>query len=319
MKKNVNRYGVDLLEIFLRNSVSKSYGKYASNTLTGIIYDKAPAEMSFKYKIPPALCRVVEKQGTAIEQPEGNKDKSIFSTAGIMSIMDELSTYSLALIDKGYRPGVSVDLYTETLRDAHANEEVIITTRADKIGKILAFCTMEMSSLVNGEVLARGKHIRYLPMGWWWDILAKPYFAPIVHYLYQNFRRKTIQTPIDHLFDNLVDSNQPNKLPPVPDCIYESGYYFKLLNINKCANADDRKAILEDLHDDHHENCDLYDLKVLKLEMTNPVGALHGGALGACIEVSCFDYKLQRMPQLRPKLRVKSLDIRYMAPMKVRK
>jgi hypothetical protein len=64
-----------------------------------------------------------------------------------------------------------VYLSTEILRAIPAGTDVIITAKAKKIGKTLGFATMEMHDL-EGSLLARGDHIKHLPMGYMWDNLA---------------------------------------------------------------------------------------------------------------------------------------------------
>lgn len=299
-----NKYGKQLFEIVLRDSVSKSFGRYLSNNISDIIYQHLPDEMNYRYKVPPALCRPsVNKAGST---------SSVFSTSGVLAVFDELSTYSLILEDKSYRPGVSVDLFTESLKEVEANSEVLIVTKADKIGKILGFCTMEMRSL-DGEILARGKHIKYLPMGWWWDIIISPVVLPVALFFFNFFMKSKLKTPIDHLFNPTLN-NTPIKSPPKENMEY--GYIFNtLLDLSINTNIDDRQDILERLHDDHHIENELYNIKVKK-EMHNPLGVLHGGALGTLIEEACLRYKWNKNEQLKDILRVKSLDIRYLAPMK---
>lgn len=62
-------------------------------------------------------------------------------------------------------------LSTEILHAIPAGADVIVTAKAKKIGKTLGFATMEMHNL-EGLLLARGDHIKHLPMGSMWDNLA---------------------------------------------------------------------------------------------------------------------------------------------------
>ena len=100
-----------------------------------------------------------------------------------LAVFDELSSYAIVTQDRTCRFGVSVYLSTEILESIQAGTDVIITAKAKKIGKILGFATMEMRDL-EGSLLARGDHIKHLPMGYMWDFLAQfmqnRYILPIL-------------------------------------------------------------------------------------------------------------------------------------------
>lgn len=96
-----------------------------------------------------------------------------------MAVFDELSSYAFVVKDSTCRFGVSVYLSTEILHTIPAGKDVIIITKANKIGKTLGFATMEMFDK-NGLLLARGEHIKYLPMGPLWNFTAKLLLSPFV-------------------------------------------------------------------------------------------------------------------------------------------
>ena len=87
-------------------------------------------------------------------------------------MFDELSSYAFVTQDRTCRFGVSVYLSTEILQSIPAGTDVIVTAKAKKIGRTLGFATMEMHDL-EGSLLARGDHIKHLPMGFMWDFLAQ--------------------------------------------------------------------------------------------------------------------------------------------------
>lgn len=68
---------------------------------------------------------------------------------------------------------------TEILQPISAGKDVLILTKATKIGKTLGFATMEMFDS-DGLLLARGEHIKYLPMGPMWDFMANLVLSPLV-------------------------------------------------------------------------------------------------------------------------------------------
>jgi hypothetical protein len=96
-----------------------------------------------------------------------------------LAVFDELSSYSFVVKDRTCRFGVSVYLSTEILQPIPAGRDVLILTKATKIGKTLGFATMEMFD-ADGLLLARGEHIKYLPMGPMWDFMANLVLSPMV-------------------------------------------------------------------------------------------------------------------------------------------
>ena len=77
------------------------------------------------------------------------------------------------------RFGVSVYLSTEILQAIAPGTDVIIVAKASKVGSTLGFATMEMYD-TGGSLLARGDHIKHLPMGSMWDLMAKLVLSPFV-------------------------------------------------------------------------------------------------------------------------------------------
>lgn len=58
--------------------------------------------------------------------------------------------------DKTHRPGLSVHLSTEIIKNVYAGEKVTVLTQADKLGKTIGFCSMELLNS-KGELVARGR------------------------------------------------------------------------------------------------------------------------------------------------------------------
>ena len=124
-------------------------------------------ELSIDYTVPPALCR------------ESKDGSSHFTVSATLALLDDFSSYALMMQDRNHRPGVSVTLNTEIIRKCQAGDKIKLVSRCDKIGKSIAFCSMELRG-VDGELLARGKHIKYVKMGFLWDLLTSAFFFPIV-------------------------------------------------------------------------------------------------------------------------------------------
>lgn len=112
--------------------------------------------------------------------------RSYFSCAAAMALFDELSSYHLMLNDQTARPGVSVQLSTELFSRCEANNEVVLTTRIDKIGKYIGFCSMEIHDS-SGDLVARGRHLKFMVMGTVWDFLMSPAVLPFTLSLYSFF------------------------------------------------------------------------------------------------------------------------------------
>jgi acyl-coenzyme A thioesterase PaaI-like protein len=305
--RRVNENGKELLQILMRESVRSGFGKFMSSTIQSINYSEVPEKLIYRYKVPPSLCHAVEKQ-------EGKKEL-IFSTSGVLSVLDELSTYAIVLEDKSYRPGVSVDLSAESLKPVHGNEEVLVVTRTDKIGKILAFCTMELTTL-DGEILARGKHVKYLPMGFMFDLIFGTFFLPVFLFFYKMFRGNKFSTPLDATLFPDTTKHASSSVPVAPE-LSQHEFVFKSLNVKKNENPLDRKTLLEDAPDNHHcEVSELFELKVTS-NLKNGLGNLHGGALAVAIEESSRQFKEQQQTQLTHLLKLRTLNIRYISAMKV--
>jgi hypothetical protein len=126
-----------------------------------------------------------------------------------------VSTAACILQDKTHRPGVSVALDVEMLADVGESvafiypqhtqtftrqpisnlnlptpnirthsapgAKVRLSTWADRVGKTLAFCRLDLRDDATGTLVAVGKHCKYLPMGIpFWDAAFNPGLYPIL-------------------------------------------------------------------------------------------------------------------------------------------
>jgi acyl-coenzyme A thioesterase PaaI-like protein len=306
----MNKHSKRLLPMLLRESTDWSYGKYTVSTIQSVNYDHSPEKLIYKYKPPPAFCHEI------VSKENKNVKELYFSTSGILAAMDEMSTYAICFEDHYYRGGVSVDLFVESVKPVPANEDVYVVTRTDKIGKILAFCTMELTSL-EGEILARGKHIKYLPLpqplGAFLDGLAVSPIFPMLLTIYYKLVGKRIKTPLDHVFKIFK-----NEVVPVSRDVMKPEHAFHILNLTANEDPEDRKALLVDAPDNHHcETSEIYNMKV-KRELCNFLGAMHGGAVATACEESSRLFKEKTHPELQHLLKLRSLDLRFLSPVKVK-
>lgn len=137
----------------------------------------------------------------------------------------------MAVHDRGHRPGVSIHLSTEVIRpySLQSDSNIKIMTRVDKIGRTIGFCSLEVLSADN-ELLARGKHIKYLPMGAIFDLLAHPFIFPIVLKIYEWFYEPKIKAT-RHI--------PPKSFPSLEG----TGRVFNILGLS-AASDEERRALL---------------------------------------------------------------------------
>lgn len=132
------------------------------------------------------ILRKIDNLKWSLKNVIGSGRGSYFSCAGAMALFDELSSYHLMLNDQTARPGVSVQLSTELFSRCEANNEVVLTTRVDKVGKYIGFCSMEIHNS-SGDLVARGRHLKFMVMGTMWDFLMSPAVLPFTLSLYSFF------------------------------------------------------------------------------------------------------------------------------------
>eukprot|EP00981_Chlorochromonas_danica_P007025 scaffold1528_cov199-Ochromonas_danica.AAC.1 len=172
-----------LLSLILRESVHSTFGQILLSHLKAV--HKVPHGLAYEFKVPPSLCRI-------------QKSHPVLSNAATLALFDELSSNALLTVDRQNRGGLSVHLVTEVIKPAPLHDNVVIITTAEKVGRTLGFLSMEMRN-VKGDLLARGKHIKYMPMGWVADFLAHPKVIPFTLQIYEKFIGKMISTPLDRI------------------------------------------------------------------------------------------------------------------------
>ena len=103
----------------------------------------------------------------------------------LAALADEWTTQCLVLQDNRCRPGVTVSL-TLSFRRAFVikpKRPLIFRMNSIKTGKTLGFCDFSISDEASGIMIASGHHIKYLPMGTWFDLLTSKPLLPFVTYL----------------------------------------------------------------------------------------------------------------------------------------
>lgn len=220
--------------------------------------------VSFSYKVKPGLCR--------LKNPEGIP---MMSTGALMAVFDDLSTYSFMYQDPNCRPGVSIQLQAEIFRPIPANTSIIVSSKALKCGRNVGFCDMKLVDL-EGQVLAVGKHIKYLPMGGIWDFVTHKSILPNFLNLYEKYGDSLVKSYIGKKIQEFVTGGKRNKgYKDVNIDLETTGSLFSSLPL-QCAN--------HNLSDKNKESkTSLFSLATQPF-MNNPMGALHGGALAIACE-----------------------------------
>jgi acyl-coenzyme A thioesterase PaaI-like protein len=262
-------------------------------------------ELSIDYTVPAPLCR----------NSSGGSPQ--FAVSAMLALLDDFSSYALMMQDRNHRPGVSVTLKTEIIRPCKAGDTVKLVSRCDKIGKSVAFLSMELRSAF-GDVLARGKHIKYVKMGFFWDLLTSAVLFPLVLAILEyTVKRKAPKAKNTAGSDSAADAKSQA----------EHGGLFKCLNIAAVADptslfASDEEAATEGKKGkkykkttpviDAKEKC--FTFKVSKAT-SNVLGAMHGGAVAAAAEEACV--QLAAADPSKKGCFVDSIEVAYISPAKV--
>lgn len=222
---------------------------------------KAPIEgkntnhSQFSYKVPKNLC--ILKGNSAIR-------KEAFAASSILAVFDELSTYSFMLADKNARSGVSVSLSVDVLEDALADDIVHLEFYTDKVGLNLGFCSMTMKN-INGEILAKGKHIKYLPGGFLLDRVGSDNVLPFFMKIYSLFGNKLIKLLRPNLIFDRVERDE----------LSDAFNKFNITPVESVVQTDKKTT-----------NTSLPFIGKLKCQsfMNNILGLTHGGCILMSIE-----------------------------------
>lgn len=333
-KNKLRKNGLAFLKVVLRQSLATTFGQHIISTLTAI-YPQASASplehsthsnrtgsttnIAFDMTVPAGLCRTPH---TTVNT-NSDINKPTLATSAILAIFDELSTLGLMYHDLNHRPGVSVHLSTDSIAPIHANESIYIHCHTDKIGKMLAFCTIEVFNEARNQVLARGKHIKFMPMGSFWDFFTTSWMLPLFLWLFQFFKgKKWTHVSVDHLFANQDDNKKTDAVVKKESTSLkeEVGQVYKKMNLVPVLNPAKELAEILSLQesDPNEETSSYYRFKV-RSDLKNGGGGLHGGAI-ACIIEECCALSRQHIFRDHPmaqSIAIQRMDIRYLSPGKV--
>ena len=224
-------------------------------------------------------------------------------------MFDELSSYAVVIKDKTCRFGVSVFLSTELVHDIPAGSEVIVAVNAVKVGRTLGFIDMKMLDKDN-RLVAHGRHIKYLPMGWIWDMFThpsiSPYSFPLVENLGSNeaFNNSYVGRMLGEALlgagNKAISSSSASTSEAATDVVSST---FEMLDVQPAGTRLQGQG-------------GAYDLTV-KPQMCNMMGALHGGALAMAIESSAAQEKRKKTSPDHGS-DITCIEIHYLSAVKVR-
>ncbi|KAK3089465.1 hypothetical protein FSP39_003854 [Pinctada imbricata] len=77
------------------------------------------------------------------------------------TLVDAVSTWAL-LTTPQQQPGVSVDLSVSYMKAVKVGDIIVIDAQTLKCGRTLAFLTVDIKSKTNGQLVAQGKHTKFI-------------------------------------------------------------------------------------------------------------------------------------------------------------
>jgi len=309
-----------MLNLLLNEFGANTFSVCLMTAVKGFVHTNLKDGVSFHYIVPENLCRK--------HLINGASGDSQFSTAAVMALFDEISTYSCGMQDRSHRPGVSVHLETEVVKNVYAGEEVVILTNTDKIGKTLAFSTMEILDK-DGALVAKGKHIKFLPMGTHFDVITHPLVLPWTMNFYEMLQKR--KGAPQGLSEHFTGTKLP--IPKGFPAIDGVGRVFDILGLKRLPASE-----VPNTHPERSNSATIASnngridpSSVVSYSMTvqqitkNRNGKMHGGAVGCAVEHACL---LSRSANTNEHgnqdgthgvyaldCYIKSLDVRYIAPM----
>jgi hypothetical protein len=303
------------LKLIMRESVHKSFGKYILSTVTAVDSEHDPNNVGFHMLVPHSLCRSLNTY------PNNAAGTNVLATSTLLAIFDELSTNNLMVKDKSFRGGVSLHLTTEVLHPIVAEQEVVVKTTSEKIGAVVGFCSMELWNKDRSLLLARGKHIKFMPHGRWYTVITHPVIIPVILGLYNQFKGSTFETIYDNrLFNSKHEllRHDVNALPLHTLTAEErtNGYVFQKLGLQRLLERDRYPAALEGEPDPSLVTLFLFTTHPL---ICNQLGALHGGAVATIAEEACGQARKDLCQKLNISMAVEKMESRYLNSMKVSK
>jgi acyl-coenzyme A thioesterase PaaI-like protein len=205
-----------------------------------------------------------------------------------------------------------------------------VLTKADKLGNTIGYCSMELVNQA-GELVARGKHIRYLQMGLHFDLMSHPIALPWVVRAYELFfARKSHSTMHRAVGKDIFPL--PKGFPSIDGV----GKVFEALGLERvsydsvlvdgataAAHGPDNSALFTSLHGRVPADRIRAFAMTVRPITSNLLGNMHGGAVACAVEHACVLSRAQGVPEEErgsPGYRlgcfVDSVEVRYISAMK---
>ena len=224
------------------------FGRYLNR---GEITEVNKDSIRFSYILPDSICK--EKQLTC---------------SGAFAIADELSTVGLLVLDKSHRPGVSITLSMKLENNVKhpvlQGERLSVDVQYDKIGKSVAFMSMTIRDS-HDTIVARGNHIKYLPISWLYDnILCSSFVFPWLTSAVYNLNHMSPTWLGQYILDSFGKQPREDEIPS------QTNVYQQI-----------------------HKSLPLFPVKRMNC---NPFSMLHGGCAAMLIEeAACKKLGLDRV------------------------
>jgi acyl-coenzyme A thioesterase PaaI-like protein len=228
---------------------------------------------AFIAEVPKGLCR--EKSDRFDDSKGGGGGEGTLPATSAVAILDELSTFGMMMFDQNHRPGKSIHLTTEIVGHIPADSKIKVETETAKIGLTLGFCNMKIYT-IEGELVARGQHIKYMPMGLGWDIFTHKWLVNMSLKLLESgfFGTKVGKMLGGSFFDVAEDLDKfDTSITSI-----KFAEVFEKFQLQKVDSEDIKELkLLNNL--DKNEIFSFF----VKPDMINVVGDLHGG----CVAMIC--------------------------------
>lgn len=255
-----------LLELTRAEFAQKTFSSSLHLQTSNLIGADLETGVEFSYRIPPEVCK------NSMKGPR-------LPISSTIAIFDELSTYAFMIKDYSCRSGVSILLSAEQKTDCFSGDEVTIVCKSDKIGKTIGFCSMQMMN-ADGDVIAKGKHIKFLPMGPLWNLVGHPRCLPTFLQFWRNYGQKLKNTFIGKKLEKLLLGGGRSRgqfTEPMESGVV--GATFHSLGLTSCS------AFGEGNYDSINNGASsvAYMLSV-QPHLCNIIGVMHGGAVAMAAE-----------------------------------
>mmetsp|Transcript_27574 Transcript_27574/g.46624 ORF Transcript_27574/g.46624 Transcript_27574/m.46624 type:complete len:364 (+) Transcript_27574:249-1340(+) len=316
----------ELVKIALQDFAGRSFGGSLRTTAAGVMMEQPRQERGrsvvFKYTVPEPLChRTTTAKETAKERSVANHCHApagpTMGVGAVLAVFDELSTYALMLQDAKARPGVSVHLSAELLSDVPAHSTVLIESCALKVGRSLGFCEVEMRDS-DGQLVARGRHVKYLPMGRLWEVLASPWLLP--HVVKGYSRLVAAREQGGGVMGWLAQAVLGEKKTQPPLLSDTTGAVYKSLALRPPEHKSEQQQEEEEASDEPAaewstlSRAPRYYLPNAA-SLSNLGGSLHGGAVAMAAELAA---RHQGKAMLATGRRMSAMEVHYLSAIKGR-